>query len=412
MKKLAVVAYQVLLAFSLLGVLFIPFSFRSSSVQAAITQFLFEDFLVLFASFFEGIHIANPEISSDSTTLYLLLLVLFAVALLFVGIGRQCRFWVKHHQKILHAVQLVLVFYLAAIMIRYGTDKLFKAQFYLPEPNALFTPLGMLDKDLLFWSTMGTSHSYNIFMGLCEALPAILLLFRRTRFLGLLVLSGVLLNVVFVNFSFDISVKLFALFLLLMCLLLLVPAVPALYRFFVLQGPAALPPISGAFVMASNPKRRALKAGVLVLLFFETILPYARSQQFNDDLVPRNFLHGAYEVVAITFAEGRPNALEKQPKHVFIHRHNFFIIQFEDDSMEDFYLKSNPATNQMELTNYDGLRMLLCFQYTSTTEILELEFVDLGITITTKTLPWRDLPLLQPLFHWTVDGASAGATTN
>ena len=42
---------------------------------------------------------------------------------------------------------------------------------------------------------MGTSRIYNIFMGIIEIIPAVLLLHKRTRFLGGLIAFVVLTNV-------------------------------------------------------------------------------------------------------------------------------------------------------------------------------------------------------------------------
>ena len=52
----------------------------------------------------------------------------------------------------------------------YGVQKLLMQQFFTPEANTLYTPLGRLDKDILFWTTMGLSRGYNIFLGVVERL--------------------------------------------------------------------------------------------------------------------------------------------------------------------------------------------------------------------------------------------------
>ena len=213
--------YQILLLFAFLGVIFIPFSFRTWSFQASITTFIFEDFIWLIANSFKDIQLSNPAISSDSTSFYILFFILFGLAfLLRIGL-LFTPFWKQYQEAIIHFIQLTLVYYLSVIMLKYGFSKVFKAQFYLPEPNTLYTPLGLLDKDILFWSTMGVSHSYNVFMGLLEVIPALMLLYHKTRKLGLLILSGVLTHVMWINFSFDISVKLFSLLLLFITILLL-----------------------------------------------------------------------------------------------------------------------------------------------------------------------------------------------
>jgi hypothetical protein len=93
----------------------------------------------------------------------------------------------------------------------------------LPEPNLLFTPLGQLDKDILYWSTMGSSYGYNLFLGCTELLTGVLLFFRKTRAIGALAAVFICANIVAVNFSFDISVKLLSSFLLLLSLFIAIP---------------------------------------------------------------------------------------------------------------------------------------------------------------------------------------------
>ena len=404
MRNVGKGAYQVLLLFSFLGVLFIPFSFRYLPFQSDITTFIFQDLIAWIASLVNCLHITDSTISSDSTTLYVLVLLLFLIALLSILILSYVRVWKKYQHVIFQTIQLVLVGYLSLVLLKYGFDKLFKAQFYLPEPNTLYTPLGMLDKDILYWSTMGVSHTYNVFIGFAELLPAILLLFNRTRMLALCILFGVLLHVVFVNIGFDISVKLYSIFLLLVCTALLLPSIKSILQFFVLQQPTVLTSISGASVIPSNTKRGILKALVLVFFFFESLFPYILSGHYNDDHIPRNQLHGAYEVLPSDTLPAKGSGEHPNIKRIFIHRHNYLIFQYADDRMEDFQLEIQPNKNQFILTNYDGEKIMAHYSYSEKTNILELKFDGLNWMITLKALPWKNLPLLQPLFHWTVDG--------
>jgi hypothetical protein len=311
--------------------------------------------------------------------------------------------WKKHNATIVQVIQLVLPFYLSVIMLKYGFDKIFKAQFYLPEPNTLFTPLGMLDKDIAYWSTMGVSRTYNMFMGLAEVIPAILLFFGRTRIFGLFILLGVLTNVVFVNFGFDISVKLYSSFLWLICFLLLVPSFQSFLRFFIFNKTASLPSMSGKTFIESRTKRIVLKGSIIFLFFAESLSPYVLSGQYNDDEIPRHPLHGAYKVVDVELKIGEEDKFEMDLKRLFVHRNNYLILQYNDDRMEDFYLEIEPTKEQFIVTNYEGERMVLPYKYSQTSKTLSLQFSDLGMTVHAESIPWRDLPLLQPLFHGTVD---------
>jgi hypothetical protein len=66
----------------------------------------------------------------------------------------------------------------------------------------------------------------------------LLLTARRTTFLGASVSFGVLSHVAVLNFSYDVSVKLFSLHLLAMALFLIAPDLGGIARMFVLNRPA------------------------------------------------------------------------------------------------------------------------------------------------------------------------------
>ncbi|MFN3916297.1 MAG: hypothetical protein ACK4K0_01030 [Flavobacteriales bacterium] len=399
MKK-ALSFYNTLLIFSILGVLFVPFSFHLSSIQGKITRLLFEDLILFIAEKLPQIQVANPEISSDSATMYLLFGILFLLALLFSSFLSFFTFWQTHQNKVDPAIRLILIYYLALIMLKYGFDKIFKAQFYLPEPNTLYTPLGMLDKDILYWSTMGTSHVYNVFTGLMEVIPALLLFYYRTRVLGLLILCGVLLNVVCINIGFDISVKLFSSFLLLITGLLLAPWIKNTIRYLMHYPVKPLLPLSGKKLITSKIIRSSLKAGIGILFLLESLLPYIATGNYNDDKAPRNYLHGAYETTFDTLNEQSPTP---QLKRLFIHRRNYLIFQYSDDSMEDFKLKINPDNGEFTLTDYHGKTIHLHYSFDEANQELILWSKEYEWKIHSKALTWRKLPAIKPLFHWTVD---------
>jgi hypothetical protein len=68
------------------------------------------------------------------------------------------------------------------------------------------------DGATLVWCFYGYSPTYGRLIGLAEALPGLLLLFRRTRLLGALVLLPIAANVTVMDFCFDFPpVKYFAL---------------------------------------------------------------------------------------------------------------------------------------------------------------------------------------------------------
>jgi hypothetical protein len=124
--------------------------------------------------------------------------------------------------------------------------KLIKGQFIYPmqleETYGDMSPMGLL------WKFMGFSTPYNLFAGAAEAGAGVLLFFRRTATLGSLLAVAAMTNVVMINFSYDVCVKLGALNLLLMAAFLLAPDLRRLADLLVLQRPtsprnvAPLPP--------------------------------------------------------------------------------------------------------------------------------------------------------------------------
>ena len=353
-----------------------------------------------------GKTLANTEISSDSTSMYILVLLLFVLSLIGVLALQLSRRWKQEREPVFRFLRSVFSYFLAVELLKYGFDKLFKAQFYLPEPNILYTPIGKVSSDLLFWSSMGSSHGYNIFSGLTEIIPALLILFRRTRTFGLILATGVLVNVVAINFSFDISVKILSVFLLFLSLLGLAPHLKAITGFFFTRRVVVRE--AGEYLLSSPRKKilmSVLKPTVIIILFLEGSFPYLNGKNFNDDLVQRPFLHGAYQVDAIRSVAGNLPEPELSLKRFFIHRDGYIIFQDRSDEMQDFKLDIDTIGDQFVLTDYDLNTTRLKYAYHASDSTLELQYFQghHQYFLVAKAVNWRDLPLLKNEFHWTVD---------
>ncbi|WP_460962894.1 hypothetical protein [Spirosoma litoris] len=133
---------------------------------------------------------------------------------------------------------LILVrYYVAMFALSYGLIKLFGQQMVFPSLSALATPLGDLLPMRLSWYFIGYSTPYQFFSGAVEVLAGVLLLFRRTSTLGAFVAASVFLNVMVMNFCYDIPVKLFSTHLFLFSNFLLLGDVKRLLNFFVFNKP-------------------------------------------------------------------------------------------------------------------------------------------------------------------------------
>ena len=334
-----------------------------------------------------------PSISSDSIGLYVHVFNLVALSMLVSGAIQLTNF--KTNVNLRLYTSYILIYYISLKLLIYGFDKMFKAQFFLPEPNTLFTPLKDISKDLLYWSTMGVSRSYSIFLGVMEVLTACLLLFKKTRLLGILIGIGVMGNVVAVNFSFNISVKVFSLFLLGGFLVLLSPYFRFLYGLFFKQKLGDFPIQTESF-LRMNPKiKKGLKMLLILLFFAEALNPFLRTQNFNDDNSPRPKFHGAYQVVNYN----------SEIKNVFVHRHGYLIFQDQKDKFQDFQLEVDSVNQKLLLFNYrDKKRYEIAYEFDNNSLIhISGRIHNFEFDMTLLKQNWKDAQLLQNEFNWTTE---------
>lgn len=407
MSKLQQTTQDTLYFFALICVIFIPFPFYIFPWQAAISQTLFGGITAFFARYIFRVTSITPEMSSDSTHMYLLVFVLALFALLFAIMVSFVTNWQRKRTDVLAVFRQIFCYYLALQMFKYGFDKVFKAQFYLPEPNTLFTPLGQLSKDILFWSTMGASYSYTVFGGVLEVIAGGLILFKNTRVPGLLIAIGILGNVIAINFGFDISVKIYSMFLLLLALLLLSPQFGRLYQFLILQQNVRLRIPSEAMPVFFNQSIRLVaKIFIVGLLLFEALYPYIASGNFNDDTFPRPYLHGAYQVTQIKVNNQAMPLSDSPVKRVFVHRRGFLILQNQQDLMQDFKLEVDQVKHQLLLTDYQLKQTYMTYTYQPHDSTLTLQYTqpNQDIRLWAKALNWRSLPTIKTQFHWRIDG--------
>jgi hypothetical protein len=186
----------------------------------------------------------RPNGSGDTTYswVYLLCVAIGAVAITLVWSAIDSRR--KNYNRAWIALRAYLRFALAVAMIRYGAAKVIPSQFPPPSLDRLLQPFGDASPMGLLWTFMGASAAYTIFAGAMEMLGGLLLTMRRTALLGALVSMGVLVNVVALNFMYDVPVKIYSLELLSMAVVIALPDVPRLVAFFVRNRavtPAPLP---------------------------------------------------------------------------------------------------------------------------------------------------------------------------
>lgn len=322
--------------------------------------------------------------SSDSEILYLIALYGLLFSITAAILYSKC---VKSDKiKLEDLLRTIVAYILSFFLLKYGVDKLLLQQFYTPKPNILFTPVGEMSKDILFWTSMGTSTSYNWFMALLEIIPGLLLLHSKTRELGALIAFGVLLNVFMVNVGFDISVKLFSLYLFICSIYLIQPFTSKLIRLLTMKKEVQL--ATAPKLLSSSPLiKRLLKSAVICFFILEISIPYLnQTAQLNEFI-------GAYKVNSSSMLFG--NNL----KRIYIHSEEYFIIEDNEGQFHDY--NSTITGNYIHLLDQKvGFQI---HQHESKTEFRTIGLSDVK-SISTTRIELNQLPAMQDDFHWTVEG--------
>ncbi|WP_426755203.1 DoxX family protein [Myxococcus sp. Y35] len=298
-----------------------------------------------------------PNGSGDTTFNYVQVLLFFVVAVgvtaVWSYLDRRRTEYVKAHDVLRTLVRYTL----AMAMLSYGLAKLFKSQFPFPEPARLMQPLGDFSPMGLLWTFMGYSKGYNLFTGGAEFLGGCLLLFRRTTTLGALVTAGVMVNVVALNFFYDVPVKLFSSHLLLMALFLVLPDARRLLDVLLLnratQPRPLQPPFSPSrWLFGAGLAMKLLAVGGIVYGFTGTRMDYIR--KYGDD-APRPPFYGYYTVESFTQDGQLLDAASgdaRRWKAVAVNRFGRLNIKRLDDTMTSYGLEEDAS--KKTLTLLDG----------------------------------------------------------
>lgn len=147
------------------------------------------------------------EIYGNYVEYALLGVVLLAVAGSVVYTGR----WHRREQRgevnsgLRHAwLQGLIRYWLAFSLSTYGFAKILGTQFQTPSYR-LDIPLGEVTGFALTWYYYGYSYTLAVIIALFQIGGSVLLLYRRTTLLGVMILLPVLVNIVLINVFFNIA---------------------------------------------------------------------------------------------------------------------------------------------------------------------------------------------------------------
>jgi len=238
-----------------------------------------------------------PNGSGDTTFNYVQVFCFFVLALAAAGIWSFLDRKRAHYARLSAGLRIYVRFALAAWMIGYGAAKVIPTQFVLPSLDRLVQPFGDASPMGILWTFMGASVAYTVFAGLGEMVGGLLLIARRTTLLGAIVSAGVLVNVVMLNFSYDVPVKLFSSHLLAMAVFLILPDAGRLMNLLVLNRrvePAPLSPLFGRKWL----NRGALALRTVFIVGYSGLSLYQGWEGIQEygNLAPKPPLYGIWNV--------------------------------------------------------------------------------------------------------------------
>lgn len=297
-----------------------------------------------------------PQVNgSGDTTLDYIEVLCFAVTAILATLIWSVLDRKRSEYRRLHLWLRIFVRYtLAFTLFVYGFAKVIPTQFIFPGFSRLIEPLGEFSPMGLLWYFMGYSKPYIIFSGAAEVTAGSLLLFRRTTALGAMVSFAVLLNVVMLNFCYDVPVKLFSAHLLLMSVFLMAPDLGRLLNFLVLNRPVW--PVTLGKPSSVRAVRFA-KAGAKMFLVGYFLFATVKNSLnvYREYIVggPKPPLYGLYEVE--TFNR---NGMDLPPlitdkdrwKRVIVQSPAAISIRMMDDSPRAFATAYDPASSTVTLS--------------------------------------------------------------
>jgi hypothetical protein len=209
-------------------------------------------------------------------------------------------------------LRTIIRYYIIVVLLTYGITKIFMQQMGFPLISQLATPLGDLLPMRFSWLFIGYSDNYQIFSGVMEVLPALLMLYRRTLNLGIFIAFAVFLNVMMLNLCYDVPVKIFSMQMTFSCFYLLANNLNHFFNFFILNKPTVLD-TSYHYKYTSKTMRWGRIIFKTVFIIFALIIPVYEtwSGYSATEKESKPIKSGVYEVK--TFAVNHDSTAKSMP---------------------------------------------------------------------------------------------------
>ncbi|KZS41935.1 hypothetical protein AWE51_00385 [Aquimarina aggregata] len=294
-----------------------------------------------------------------------LLITLLSVfgATIWVYIDSKIEF--KYDSKLKTLTRTILRYHVGLTLIIYGLAKVFMLQFGEMDLDTLERTVGDHTGMGFLWIFMSHSKVYTMFTGWVEVIGGILLLFRKSTFLGAFILFIAMINVVIIDIGYDVRVKMFAIHLLLMTILLISNDIKRLLNFFVFNKP--VDPIIESPLFSNEKIKKIgylIKGSILLYFIISCFFTYSNRirsqkrnkysymtgfhnvevQKINGDTIPSSMGH-RWKSISFNGNSRRPESLKIISINNKKHTYSFSVdtiqktIMFKliKDTLDDIY---------------------------------------------------------------------------
>lgn len=300
---------------------------------------------------------------------------------------------------------------LAGQMFYYGAAKAVPLQFQLPlsklvEPFGQFSPMNVL------WSQSAYSTLYQSLLGCAEIAAGLLLVVPRTATLGALLAAAEMAQVLLLNLTFDIPVKIHLSHLLVLGLVLLAPESARLAKTFLLNQPVA--PSSASELFGSRRANQVAAAAQVA-----TGLWLLGEQLRNDWAFWKKYgggrekpaLYGIWDVDEFC-VDGQPHPPlttdEQRWRRIIVDSADVVTIQRMDDSLDAYAATIDMAGGSITLSKItDTQRTMTLSLQRPGDDLLTLEgMVDSReVRVRLRRLDLTRFPLVGRGFKWVQESA-------
>lgn len=259
----------------------------------------------------------------------------------------------------------ILRYFLGFVMMIYGLTKIMKTQFVILPFSSWVMPLEELHGYEIAWAFLGYSSWFTILLGFLEFIPAVLLLFRKTHYLGALLLFPVLLNVVLINFALDLwnDTKLISILLLSINLFLLLQAWNDLIKPIIQK-------IWNYQNVHPNIKREVifniLCIGLLLFLFGRLLIDYKNQSDFlTGDWFNKKNSIWTVKTTPVTSDSLTANFFRNGNQLFFEPYQNLSLVDKKKGRVHSFKYQLNDDRNSLEILKKGSIILNLNYVYES-----------------------------------------------